>query len=97
MANVTLKKAKQNKQDEFYTQIKDIEQELKHYKKHFLRKIVFCNCDDPEWSNFWKYFELNFDYLGLKKLISTHYEENKPSYKLEIIGDVTGDGKYLSC
>lgn len=93
MANVTLKKAKQNKQDEFYTQIKDIEQELKHYKKHFLRKIVFCNCDDPEWSNFWKYFELNFDYLGLKKLISTHYEENKPSYKLEIIGDVTGDGK----
>ena len=91
--NGSLSRAKQNKQDEFYTQIKDIEQELKHYKQHFKDKIVFCNCDDPEWSNFWKYFELNFDYLGLKKLISTHYEDDKPSYKLEIIGDVTGDGK----
>ena len=91
--NGSLSRAKQNKQDEFYTQIKDIEQELKHYKQHFKDKVVFCNCDDPEWSNFWKYFELNFDYLGLKKLISTHYEDDKPSYKLEIIGDVTGDGK----
>lgn len=64
--NSSLSRAKQNKQDEFYTQIKDIEQELKHYKQHFKGKVVFCNCDDPEWSNFWKYFELNFDYLGLK-------------------------------
>lgn len=91
--NGSLSRAKQNKQDEFYTQIKDIEEELKHYKKHFQGKVVFCNCDDPEWSNFWKYFELNFDHLGLRKLISTHYEDDKPSYKLEIIGDVTGDGK----
>ena len=91
--NTRLHKAKQNKNDEFYTQLSDIEQELKHYKEFFKGKTIFCNCDDPEWSNFWKYFELNFDHLGLKKLISTHYEDDKPSYKLEIIGDVTGDGK----
>jgi hypothetical protein len=59
---------------------------------------VFCNCDDPEWSNFWKYFELNFSFFGLKKLISTHYETDKPSYKLELKrvedgGDINGDGK----
>ena len=91
--NTRLHKAKQNKNDEFYTQLSDIEQELKHYKEFFKGKTIFCNCDDPEWSNFWKYFELKFDNLGLKKLISTHYEDDKPSYKLEIIGDVTGDGK----
>ncbi len=93
MANVTLKKAKKNKNDEFYTQLSDIEQELKHYKNYFKGKTIFCNCDDPEWSNFWKYFELNFTHFGLKKLVSTHYELDKPSYKLEIVGDITGDGK----
>ena len=92
-SNKRLHKAKQNKNDEFYTQLSDIEQELKHYKDYFRGKTIFCNCDDPEWSNFWKYFELNFEHFGLKKLISTHYEYDKPSYKLEIIGDVTGDGK----
>lgn len=91
--NTRLNSARKNRNDEFYTQLSDIEQELKHYKQHFKGKVVFCNCDDPEWSNFWKYFELNFDYLGLKKLISTHYEDSKPSYKLEIIGDISGDGK----
>lgn len=91
--NTRLHKAKQNKNDEFYTQLSDIEQELKHYKEYFKGKTIFCNCDDPEWSNFWKYFELNFTHFGLKKLISTHYEDDKPSYKLEIVGDVTGDGK----
>jgi hypothetical protein len=78
-----LDKARANKKDEFYTQFGDIESELKHYKKHFKNKVVFCNCDDPEGSNFWKYFYLNFDVLGLKKLISTHYENGKPAYKLE--------------
>ena len=92
-ANNKLFKAKQEKRYEFYTQLSDIEKELKHYKDEFKGKTIFCNCDDPEWSNFWKYFELNFDYLGLKKLISTHYEDSKPSYKLEIIGDISGDGK----
>jgi len=93
MKNSNLHKAKTEKNDEFYTQLSDIEKELKHYKEHFKGKVVFCNCDDPEWSNFWKYFELNFDFLGLKKLVSTHFEKDKGSYKLEIIGDINGDGK----
>lgn len=81
-ANKNLNQAKDAKNDEFYTQLSDIEKELKNYKKEFENKIVFCNCDDPEWSNFWLYFKLNFDHLKLKKLISTHYDKNMPSYKL---------------
>ena len=91
--NSNLKKAKASKSDEFYTQIEDIEKELRHYKDHFKGKVIFCNCDDPEESNFWKFFSLNFEHLGLKKLISTHYETSKPSYKLEIVKDINGDGK----
>lgn len=87
-----LKQASRNKQDEFYTQLSDIEKEMKYYKNHFKDKIIFCNCDDPEYSNFWKYFELNFSVLGLKKLVATHYETDKPSYKLEINRDENGDG-----
>lgn len=83
--NKNLHSAKKKKNDEFYTQLADIEREMKHYKEHFKDKIVFCNCDDPEWSNFWKYFTLNFDFLGLKKLIATHYNENGRSYKLEFV------------
>ena len=83
--NTNLHKANAAKNDEFFTQLTDIEKELLHYKAHFHNKIVFCNCDDPEYSNFWKYFQLNFHYLGLKKLISTHYEADKPSYKMEIV------------
>lgn len=79
-----LAKAKKEKNDEFYTQYEDIERELAHYMDHFKDKVVFCNCDDPEWSNFWKYFESDFSILGLKKLIATHYEENDPSYKIEL-------------
>ena len=62
------------KQDEFYTQIDDISNELKHYRDHFRGKVVFCNCDDPYESNFFKYFALNFNSLGLKKLIATCYD-----------------------
>ena len=62
------------KQDEFYTQIDDISAELKHYRNHFRDKVVFCNCDDPYESNFFKYFALNFNSLGLKKLIATCYD-----------------------
>lgn len=91
--NTNLNKAKTAKNDEFYTQLSDIEKELAHYKEHFKDKIVFCNCDDPEESNFWFYFAQNFQFLGLKKLISTHYETDKPSYKLEIVKDVNADGK----
>ncbi len=78
-----LQKAKSEKNDEFYTTLSDIERELKHYKKHFKDKVIFLNCDDPEESNFWKYFYLNFKHLGLKKLIATHFESEKSSYKLE--------------
>ncbi|RXK03605.1 adenine-specific methyltransferase EcoRI family protein [Halarcobacter bivalviorum] len=92
-SNRKLTTAKKNKSDEFYTQISDIERELKNYTEHFKGKTIFCNCDDPEWSNFWKYFELNFEHLGIKKLISTHYQGENSSYKLEIIGDINHDGK----
>ena len=65
--------AKLGKKDEFYTQLTDIEKEMRHYRKHFQDKTVLCNCDDPFESNFFKYFVLNFNRLGLKKLIATCY------------------------
>lgn len=68
-----LSKATKDKRDEFYTQLADINEELKHYRKHFRGKVVFCNCDDPFESNFFKYFAMNFNFLGLKKLIATCY------------------------
>ncbi len=72
-----LTKAKKNKNDEFYTQLSDIESELKHYKNHFKDKVVYCNCDDPRISNFFEYFASNFKELGLKKLIASCYREQK--------------------
>ena len=72
--NTNLHKAKNNKKDEFYTQLSDIENELRHYKKHFKDKVVYCNCDDPRVSNFFHYFSYNFEHLGLKKLIATCYK-----------------------
>lgn len=72
-ANANLGAAKAAKNDEFYTQLTDIEKELRHYRKHFKGKTVLCNCDDPFESNFFKYFVLNFNRLGLKKLIATCY------------------------
>ena len=71
--NSNLHNAKKQKNDEFYTQLSDIENELRHYKQHFKGKVVFCNCDDPYESNFFKYFAMNFNSLGLKKLIATGY------------------------
>ena len=91
--NTSLNNAGIAKQDEFYTMLTDVEKELKHYKDFFKDKTVFCDCDDPQTSNFWKYFELNFEHLGFKKLIATHFETNKPSYKLELMTDMTGDGR----
>lgn len=64
--NSSLRKADKAKNDEFYTQLADIEKELKHYKTDFFGKTVFCNCDDPFESNFFKYFAMNFNFLGLK-------------------------------
>ena len=72
--NTILGAAKASKKDEFYTQLSDIEKELVHYREHFRDKVVFCNCDDPYESNFFKYFALNFNALGLKKLIATCYD-----------------------
>ena len=89
--NVNLHSSRNAKADEFYTQISFIENELKHYKHYFAGKTVFCNCDDPEWSDFWNYFRLNFYELGLKKLISTHYEEEKPSYRMDIVSNDNGE------
>lgn len=72
--NGSLTAAKDAKQDEFYTQLDDISFELKHYRQHFRDKVILCNCDDPYESNFFKYFALNFNLLGLKKLIATCYD-----------------------
>lgn len=73
MAHETLKNARPAKKDEFYTQLTDIEKELKHYKDQFKNKVVYCNADDPFESAFFKYFAANFNLLGLKKLIATSY------------------------
>jgi len=95
-SNKNLHKANTAKKDEFYTQLADIESELKHYKDQFRGKVVFCNCDDPKESNFVKYFSMNFEELGLKKLIATHYKEanlftREPPYKLEYTGSKKGN------
>ena len=74
MANKNLNKAKEAKKDEFYTQLEDINNELRHYREHFRGKTVLCNCDDPRVSNFFTYFAYNFEFLGLKKLITTCYK-----------------------
>jgi len=74
--NSNLHKANKAKKDEFYTQLIDIEKELKHYKEQFRGKVVYCNCDDPFESNFFKYFAANFNALGLKKLITTSYTKS---------------------
>lgn len=71
--NTNLHKASKAKKDEFYTQLTDIEKELKHYKEQFRDKVVYCNCDDPFESNFFKFFAANFNAFGLKKLITTSY------------------------
>ncbi|MEX2411774.1 MAG: adenine-specific methyltransferase EcoRI family protein [Candidatus Paceibacterota bacterium] len=96
--NANLNKAAEAKKDEFYTQLVDIEKELRHYKDQFKDKVVFCNCDDPQESNFVKYFSMNFEHLGLKKLIATHFKgttlfTQEPPYKLEYTGDKNNNRK----
>lgn len=91
MANKSLHQARVAKNDEFYTRLEDIADELRHYRHHFRDKVVFLNCDNPEWSNFWRYFESNFDDLGLKRLISTHYHPTERTYKLVMERDESGD------
>lgn len=103
--NSDLHKAKKGKNDEFYTQFSDIERELKHYEENFKGKTIYCNCDDPSVSNFFKYFQYNFERLELKKLISSCYKtiesgkatfvEYKNSEKIDII-TLKGDGDFRS-
>ena len=88
--NKTLTNARKAKSDEFYTQLTDIEKELKHYKNHFKNKVVYCNCDDPYESNFFKYFCNNFNKLGLKKLISTSYDPSPISGTQLSLFDIKG-------
>ena len=73
----TLNSAKRTKHNEFYTQLSDIENELRFYKPHFMGKVVYCNCDDPRVSNFFQYFSLKFEDLGLKKLITSCYKNQE--------------------
>ena len=99
--NGNLHTAKREKNDEFYTQLADIENELKHYTEHFRGKVVYCNCDDPRVSNFFHYFSYNFERLGLKKLITTCYKnqerdlfsqnDSEHAIYLEYNGDKNGD------
>ena len=91
--NKSLSAATTAKKDEFYTQLTDIEKELRHYKKHFQGKTVLCNCDDPFESNFFKYFVLNFNRLGLKKLIATCYAGSPIANQQLSLFDVTGEEK----
>ena len=100
--NKNLHRAKRVKEDEFYTQLTDIENELKHYKSHFKDKVVLCNCDDPRVSNFFHYSSYNFEKLGLKKLITTCYKNqerdlfsehnSERAIWLEYNGDKNGSG-----
>ena len=92
MAREDLTNAKKAKKDEFYTMLDDIALELKHYKPYFKDKVVFCNCDDPYESNFFKYFALNFNSFGLKKLIATCYNGSPiAGDELPLVFDVTGE------
>ena len=101
--NGNLQDAKKAKFDEFYTLEQPIHDELYHYTEdredkglhnQFKGKTVLCNCDDPEWSNFWKYFVRSFEHIGITRLISTHYEkDNKPSYMLEYFGEKDANGE----
>lgn len=83
-SNASLQAAKRAKNDEFYTRLVDIEKELSNYKQHFKNKIVYCNCDDPDKSQFIKYFVMNFAHLGLKRLVATSYNP-----------EIMGKGKIL--
>lgn len=104
--NSALHAAHRAKNDEFYTELADIEKELQHYKEHFAGKTVYCNCDDPRVSNFFHYFSHQFEILGLKKLIATCYKsrdidlfsqnQSEQAVYLEYTGDKDGKKSHLS-
>lgn len=89
--NNNLRSANANKNDEFYTMLTDIEKEMRYYKDFFKGKVVYCNCDDARESNFFKYFSLNFEFLGLKKLITTGYKSDGKGVVLVYEGDKNGN------
>ena len=89
--NNNLRSANANKNDEFYTMLTDIEKEMRYYKDFFKGKVVYCNCDDARESNFFKYFSLNFEFLGLKKLITTGYKADGKGVVLVYEGDKNGN------
>lgn len=89
--NANLHNAKSAKNDEFYTQLVDVEKELKHYKDFFKGKKVLCNCNDDKWSAFFKYFSMNFEHLGLKQLVCVSYNENGHGKKYTYNGDLNGN------
>ena len=89
--NSNLHTAKTAKRDEFYTLMEDIEKEMRYYKDFFKGKVVYCNCDDARESNFFKYFSLNFEFLGLKKLITTGYKADGKGVVLVYEGDKNGN------
>ena len=89
--NSNLRSANANKNDEFYTMLTDIEKEMRYYKDFFKGKVVYCNCDDARESNFFKYFSLNFEFLGLKKLITTGYKADGKGVVLVYEGDKNGN------
>lgn len=103
MANKNLSAAKEAKKDEFYTQLEDINKELKYYREHFRGKTVLCNCDDPRVSNFFTYFAYNFEFLGLKRLITTCYKnqdmdlfsQNKSEQAIYLIYDGDKNGNHI--
>ena len=103
MANKNLNAAKEAKKDEFYTQLEDINNELRHYREHFRGKTVLCNCDDPRVSNFFTYFAYNFEFLGLKRLITTCYKsqdmdlfsQNKSEQAIYLIYDGDKNGNNI--
>lgn len=103
MANKNLNAAKEAKKDEFYTQLEDINNELRHYREHFRGKTVLCNCDDPRVSNFFTYFAYNFEFLGLKRLITTCYKnqdmdlfsQNKSEQAIYLIYDGDKNGNHV--
>ena len=99
--NQNLNRARETSDDEFYTQLRDIEREVQHYKDHFHGKTVLCNCDDPRVSNFFDYFARNFEFLKLKKLTATCYKNQERdlhsrhdcerAISLEYLGDLNNN------
>lgn len=103
MSSKRLHKARREKNDEFYTQYSDIDNEMKHYLPHFKDKWIFMNTDNPKYSQFWTYFKDNFVYLGLQKITSTHLVKDGTSYRLDYDGkqeskvNLNGNGDFRSC